>query len=51
MCAKQEGEFCAGLFNLAGQCDVGLTCVIEPDNGDYVGPEETNLGICQGRVT
>ena len=48
VCAKQRGESCGGQYDLAGQCDDGLVCLVSLDFGEAV-PEQA-VGVCQGRV-
>lgn len=45
VCAKQLNETCGGLYETHGKCETGFTCVIQPENGDYLTDQEK--GICK----
>jgi len=45
VCARTEGEECGGLWNIAGICADGLTCV-NPDHGPSISPMMNTPGVC-----
>ena len=47
VCAKQEGESCAGSFGAEGFCDVGLKCTV-PEKKAVAGKVD-DVGVCKGK--
>nr|CAB3233820.1 cysteine-rich motor neuron 1 protein [Phallusia mammillata] len=45
MCAKQENETCGGMYEVYGQCDMKLSCVIRLNPGGEVTGNE--MGTCR----
>jgi len=48
VCAKQVNETCGGAFAIDGQCDMKLSCIIQPSHGKLVTGREP--GICKRKL-
>jgi len=47
VCAKQEGESCAGPYGAEGFCDTGLKCSVSEKRA--VAGKVDEVGICKGK--
>ncbi|XP_076808791.1 cysteine-rich motor neuron 1 protein-like [Clavelina lepadiformis] len=45
ICAQQALQPCGGMYAIYGQCDMNLTCIIQPNHGDLLTGNEP--GICK----